>query len=297
MKANLNFLVLKPSVVLSATLAALTLPILTPDARAQNNLSSEPTVICLYAADMGEIDPLGNQGFITAREVGGSTEFSFVSAFQHLDIDSAAEPLDRRVLIRSSNTLIFSGMSLDEAQSQLFTGDISYYNSLLGRPVDAEVTDEERMIVNENLDCSELTAAAPEDPSVPDGPTPNPDLDLSGLPDGNYRVVSASFPVRTVTDNELLEAGGAIFLFRKVGNRVTGTFGYIDQEGGSCVDGTLSGDRVTGDAYGYSDTIRSGVFLMLGEEVGENRYPDSALDLSSFSRINAGTRLPVTSCP
>ena len=296
MKASLKFFALKPSVLLSAVLSALTLPLLTPDVRAQDEPSPEPVVSCLYAADMGEIDPLANQGFITAREIEGNTEFSFVSAFQALDSDSVAENPEQQVLFRSANTIVFSGMSLDEARSQLFTGDISYYNRLVGRPADTDVTDE-RMIVNENLDCSESTGKEPGTPPVTEGPTPNPDLDLASLPDGNYRVVSANFPVRVVTDDELLEAGGALFLFRKDGDRVTGTFGYIDHEGGSCMSGTLSDNRVMGDAYGYSDTIRSGVFLTLGDEAGDNRYPNSVLDLSSFSRINAGTRLPATSCP
>lgn len=297
MKTNLKPSFLKPSILLSVGLAVSSLPLLGTNVQAQDGLSSEPMVTCLYSADMGEADPLANQGFITAREVEGGTEFSFVSAFQRLPTEETVEVSDIPVGFRSTNTLVFSGASLDDARSQLFTGNPIYYNTLLGRAADSEVTDDERITVNENLDCSDQTAENTDEPPVTEGPQPNPDLDLANLPDGNYRVISANFPMRVVSDEELLEAGGALFLFQKVGDRITGIYGFIDHEGSSCITGTLSGNRVMGDAYAYSDAIRSGVFLTLGDDFEDGFYLDSVLDLSSFSRINAGTRLPVTDCP
>lgn len=298
MKTNLKPPFLKSSILLSVGLAASSLPLFGTNVQAQDGLSSEPMVTCLYSADMGEADPLANQGFITAQEVEGGTEFSFVSAFQRLPIEGTVETSDMPVGFRATNTLVFSGASLDDARSQLFTGNPIYYNTLLGRAADTEVTDDERMTVNENLDCSDQTGEnTDEQPITEERSQPNPNLDLSNLPDGNYRVVSADFPMRVVSDEELLEAGGALFLFQKVGDRITGIYGFIDHEGGSCITGTLSDNRVMGDAYAYSDAIRSGVFLTLGDDFEDGFYLDSVLDLSSFSRINAGTRLPVTDCP
>ena len=39
------------------------------------------------------------------------------------------------------------------------------------------------------------------------------------LPDGNYRMTSAEYPVRVVTDEELLANGGYLFVFRKTWRR------------------------------------------------------------------------------
>lgn len=122
-------------------------------------------------------------------------------------------------------------------------------------------------------------------------------LNLSALPNGNYRVVSADLPFEITTDEELLESGGTLFLFRKFGDEVTGVYSFIDSEGGSCISGTLEGNTVTGESFAYSENPREDTFLTLGTPVGEERYEGSVLDLSSFSRINAGTRLPVESCP
>lgn len=275
-------------------------PILSPD---------EVTAECLYSRDMGQPDPLAGQGFITVREIEGNTEFSYETIPVPVVAEGASAVTEPRVLLRASRTLIFPNTPLAEARETLFTGESLYYSTLLGLADGETVSDEERSIINDNLECRTL-AETPTEPAEPpaeeppeadppeaDRPEANPDLDLANLPDGNYRVVSASFPMRIVTDEELLASGGALFLFRKFGDQITGTYGFIDHEGGSCITGELSDNQITGDAYGYSDSIRSGVFLTLGEDAGGRRYTDSVLDLSSFSRINAGIRLPVEACP
>lgn len=145
---------------------------------------------------------------------------------------------------------------------------------------------------------TDIPEAPPEEVTPPATPEAESDaLNLSALPNGNYRVVSADLPFETITDERLLETGGALFLFRKFGDEVTGVYSFIDSEGGSCIAGTLEGNTVTGESFAYSENPREGTFLTLGTPVGEGRYEGSVLDLSSFSRINAGTRLPVESCP
>ena len=147
------------------------------------------------------------------------------------------------------------------------------------------------------LETADPTETTTEESEPEETTTISENNSLSGLPNGNYRFVSADFPNRVVTDEELLEAGGAFFLFRKFGDNITGVFGYIDHEGGSCISGTVDGNTVVGTAYGYSENVREGGFLTLGEEAGDLAYEGSVLNLESFSRINAGSRLPVESCP
>jgi len=55
------------------------------------------------------------------------------------------------------------------------------------------------------------------------GDTPRGTFDA--LPDGIYRITFADLPFRVITTEELL-ASGTVFLFRKVGNKVSGDF-YI----------------------------------------------------------------------
>ncbi|MEL6489583.1 MAG: hypothetical protein AAFQ95_06435 [Cyanobacteria bacterium J06621_3] len=135
---------------------------------------------------------------------------------------------------------------------------------------------------------------------------------LESLPDGSYRYLSGEFEYGNYTDEQLTANGSAVFLLTKVGNEVTGnlseTFGQAD----ICVTGTLSGNTITGAAYPIATDNASAVenvgeaFVPYGsgglqvrqpQMVGDRTYYTGALlDLTTFSRINAGTALAPTAC-
>ena len=137
---------------------------------------------------------------------------------------------------------------------------------------------------------------------------------LAELPDGNYRYVSGETEARTYTDQELRQRGGSIFLLTKVGDTVTGDL--LPRLGlpGICVTGSVNGDTVSGAAYPYdtTDTLQdsardigetfephsSGALQIRRTRTEGNRlyYASAMLDLSNFSRINAGSSLPPTRC-
>jgi len=267
--------------------------------------SSEMLTICRYDPDSGLPNVFGMRTFITLTESGGNTVFllerfpSFVSN---------PDNVEQRADVSDTRSLTLYDIPIDEAR-QLMIDQPYYYAALLNVGVN-ELNGEGFEDIDATLGCGQVAAnptpvspptgspeVPPETPSPEKPPVSNPSgPTIADLPNGNYRFVSAEFPNRVVTDEELLEAGGALFLFRKFGDAITGNFSFIDQEGGSCVTGTVEDNTVTGDSYAYSETVRSGTFLTLGTEVEEGEYEGSMLNLETFFRINAGARLPVESC-
>ena len=137
---------------------------------------------------------------------------------------------------------------------------------------------------------------------------------LESLPDGSYRYLAGSFETRAYSDAVLVENGGSIFLLTKVGNQVTGNLMPRLGLPGICVTGTLSGDVITGAAYpgdtadvaqesareigdAYDPYGSGALQIRQSQTVGDRTYYAGALlDLSNFSRINAGTALAPTAC-
>ena len=130
---------------------------------------------------------------------------------------------------------------------------------------------------------------------------------IAGLPDGNYRYVSGPAAVdRVYSDQELLSRGGVLFIFRKTGDAITGSYSYIDGES-ICVTGRVSGNTVNGQAYPQGDARQIGeafefwgpaTFLRVrrSRANGDQRYYGGAtLELNDFSKINAGSVLPPNS--
>ena len=247
--------------------------------------------------------------FITASEVGGNSVFRFEQfpAF----VTAPGDP-DRPSDVSSERTLTLYETPLDEAR-QLLIDHPAYYAALVGLASAEEVGENGFGPINETLACQEVSdpdiANVPQPPETPAAPPPEtppaPTTTLADLPNGNYRLASADYPFRVVTDEELLENGGILFLFRKFGDSVTGNFGYIDSEIGACIAGTLEGNTVTGEAYTDDEPtvaddgetyLGPGLALILGENAGGDRYDGSILRLGDFSRINAGTVLPPESC-
>ncbi|MEO0768101.1 MAG: hypothetical protein AAFY72_01495 [Cyanobacteria bacterium J06649_4] len=126
---------------------------------------------------------------------------------------------------------------------------------------------------------------------------------LSTLPDGNYRVTTASSLNQAGNESSLVSAS-PMFTFRKQDNVVTGIFEYPDEGTNACVTGTLQGNTVSGQAYTrsggtfvISETyLGPSLALRLGNASGGDRYDNAILDLNGFARINAGTTAPPVSC-
>lgn len=249
----------------------------------------EPTTVCAFDPSAGAINPLGMRAFITVSEIDGNSVFRFEQfpSFVSSGVASGqagGPPVD--VDVASERTLTIYETPIAEAR-QLVVNNPPYYAALLGLDDTDQVMGENGFgPVNDTLTCQ--TA----------GPT------LADLPDGNYRMTTAEYPNRIVSDEELLASGGYLFVFQKVGDRVTGNFGHIDHEEGACITGTVSGNTITGQAYTddrpttfegqpYFDPGR---YLQLGEKATDVRYDGSVMNVTGLSRINAGTRLPVTDC-
>ena len=129
-------------------------------------------------------------------------------------------------------------------------------------------------------------------------------LGVANLPDGNYRIISAANVANDISNAELANRGGRLFTFSKSGNTVTGNLNDFDSGFSACVAGSLNGNLVTGQAFTNDlatnvlgrNYLGLGLALELGEHVAGDRYDNSVLNLSGFSRINAGTASPPTRC-
>ncbi|MGB3669801.1 MAG: hypothetical protein WA984_06800 [Phormidesmis sp.] len=156
---------------------------------------------------------------------------------------------------------------------------------------------------------------------------------LESLPDGSYRYLAGSFEYGNYTNEQLIANGGSVFLLTKLGNEVTGSLYPQLYAAAICVTGTVSGDTVTGAAYPASvsamteeetdspetdspetsapeasaenteveESFRSYEETPLQVRqrrtiAGQPYYMGALLDLSEFSRINAGSSLAPTSC-
>lgn len=149
----------------------------------------------------------------------------------------------------------------------------------------------------------------------PVNPNPsNPKAKIADLPDGNYRYWTGTPQGVTVTEEELINAGGILFRFRKTGDRIVGIYGQIDNET-ICISGRVNGNTVAGSAVQTEEPFIPATVLSSddnfaawdpsgylkvrrGRKSGNYaRYESALLELSNFSRINAGSQLPPSQCP
>ncbi|MEM9267167.1 MAG: hypothetical protein AAGA46_16750 [Cyanobacteria bacterium P01_F01_bin.13] len=292
---------------------------------------AEPKIVCSYDPTTGVPNPLGMRTFITLTESDGSTEVTYEQLGSFV-------PGPVEAVLASERSLLFPNQSIDRVRQLLLTND-TYYRELVG------FDDPEGFAtINSTLICrAETVASRPVTRPRPSASEELPDLsgdppraelpDLSnpapggfagdpanvatpptfydtiaGLADGNYRYVSGSAEDRVYSEQELLSRGGVLFVFRKTGDEIIGSYGYIDGEA-ICVKGRVSGNTVSGQAYPYD-----GVANVLAEEfsfwgpatflrvrrtrgdVGSRYYGSATLELNDFSKINAGSSLPPSSC-
>ena len=287
-----------------------------------------PTIVCRYDPSTGVPNPLGMRTFITLIETNGATEVTYEQL-------GAFVPGPVEAVLTSQRSLLFPGQSIDEVR-QLLLNNTTYYRELVG------FDDPDGFApVNATLICQAEAVASPPvvRPSpgteLPDlgGDLPRaelPDLGgpavgdvtegaaasapptfydtIAGLADGNYRYVSGPTEARAYSEQELLNRGGVLFVFRKTADEITGAYSYVDGES-VCVTGRVSGNTVSGQAYPSSGVARDlgeefafwgpATFLRVRRTQGDtdNRYYASAtLELNDFSRINAGPSLPPSRC-
>ncbi len=127
---------------------------------------------------------------------------------------------------------------------------------------------------------------------------------IANLPDGNYRLTSTPNLSNDVSSSELANSGGRLFTFNKSGSTITGNLNDFDGGFNACVTGSVEGNVVTGQAVTNDlgadvlgrNYLDLGLALELGDRVGGDRYNNSVLNLSGFSRINAGQTSPPTRC-
>jgi hypothetical protein len=286
-----------------------------------------PTTVCSYNSNGGVPNPLGMRAYITVSEIAGNSVFVY-EQFPSPVAAATATPA-QPATIANRRTLTLMSTPIADARQRV-VAQPAYYAELLGTSVESLQGDGFGK-VNDTLLCRPGNSATPPTTGTPPASPPatpptsvtppttgtpptsppatpptsvTPAPTLASLPDGNYRMASAQYPVRVVTDAELLQNGGYLFVFRKVGNVITGHWGHIDHEEGACITGTVSGNTITGQAYTNDKptTIDGKTYLdpmsvlQLGSPVSTVRYDGSVMNVASLSRINAGTQLPPETC-
>ncbi len=271
----------------------------------------QPGTTCSFDANSGKQNPLGMRAFVTIREAEGNTTFIYEQ------LPSPVSGSQTAVTIAQRRELTFYNTNVAAAR-QLMLNTPTYYTTLLGNddpegfaPVNAVLTCQTRAIPSPSptpIPSPTLTPS-PTPTSSPNATRPPATL-ISNLPDGNYRYWTGRPSGAIVSDEELLQNGGILFVFRKQGNQVTGNYGQIDNVG-ICLNGQVRENTLTGIAVeqGDASVISAGDrfavwdaagFLRVrrGVKTGDRiQYNSAIVNLNNFTRINAGTREPVTRCP
>lgn len=283
-----NAIALIKTVLLSIAPVAIVLAPLSASAQAP---AGTPNQVCAFNPEGGLVNPLGMRTFLTISEIDGS------SVFVYEQFPSTVASSDNAVrspaTIESRRTLTLLDTPIDEARQQV-VDDPVYFAELIGVSVD-DLGDRGFGEINATLSCE--SAANTSDTSS-DGMSTASDVPLSNLPNGNYRLTSVAFPFPIVSTQDLLEVDTTVFLFRKRGNSIVGTFGYPETDNNVCISGTLEGNVVTGQAsLGSTEATvpQSNALRISGQEMG-GRSMDAVLNLNEFSRINAGAVLPPLEC-
>ena len=284
-----------------------------------------PTIVCSYDPSTGSPNPLGMRSFITMTEANGTTEVTYEQLGSFV-----AGPAE--AILTTERNLIFPGKSIDQTR-QLLLNNATYYRELLGfndpegfAPVNNTLICRAEAVASSSAprtaeELPDLGATPREDLPNLGGPLPSAGATnasntasatfydtIASLADGNYRYVSGSADERIYSDQELLSRGGVLFVFRKTGDGLIGAYSYIDGES-ICVTGRVSGNTVTGQAYPVDGVARDlaeefsfwgpATFLQVrrtqGDE-GQRYYGSAILELNDFSKINAGSSLPPSSC-
>lgn len=317
--------------VFSVALAAVTVAITghsAPHVQAQPS----PTIVCNYDPSTGIPNPLGMRTFITLKETGGSTEVTYeqfgtavpgpaqavLTTERSLTFPNRAIDAVRQLLLNNPTYYReLVGFNDPDGFAAVNATLICQADTVASPPATSRPAVPVQRPAGELPDLGrtprgELPVLG--DPVTPGGTTdvgtPSTFYDtIAGLTNGNYRYVSGPAAVdRVYSDQELLSRGGVLFIFEKTGDEIIGSYSYIDGES-ICVTGRVSGNTVNGAAHPYDGTARDlgetfeswgpATFLRVrrtrGEE-GDQHYASAVLELNDFSKINAGSVLPPSSC-
>ncbi|MGD1898098.1 MAG: hypothetical protein ACFB16_14230 [Phormidesmis sp.] len=255
--------------------------------------SPNSDIFCSYSPDDVTADSLGDRALITLVELQGN------STFRYERLLPTTTPLRVSVNDTVSRTLTFTNTSANQAGRRLINRP-DEYASLLGLSPSDPIVRAGFSAIAPQFTCGlyneTLTAAA----QFPNGQTSRQETPIAALPDGNYRLTSDPY-----ADNDSPDTAVTQFLFRKLGDTITGNLEYLGNDGPkACISGTLEGNTVVGEASTNSTTNRvlgrnylgDRLDLQLGDTANLNRYSDATLDLSGFTRINAGTVAPPAVC-
>ncbi|NEQ51911.1 MAG: hypothetical protein F6K11_17520 [Leptolyngbya sp. SIO3F4] len=302
---------------------------------------SSPPIVCSYDPSTGVPNPLGMRTFITLMETEGTTEVTYEQL-------GTPVPGPVQAALTTERSLIFPNRSIDAVRQLLRNNSSYYQElvgfndpdgfalvdatlicraeAVASRPVTPRPTSsppaarpaqrpsasEELPDLSGNSPSSNLPVIGDSSSSgnVPSGSSAPTFYDtIAGLTDGNYRYVSGPEAVdRFYSDQELLNRGGVLFIFSKTGDKIIGSYNYVDGES-ICVTGRVSGNTVSGQAYPYDGVAQElteefttwgpATFLRVrrtrGDE-GARYYSSATLELNDFSKINAGSVLPPSSC-
>jgi hypothetical protein len=277
----------------------------TPTSPPSGTPASEQITICSFSGSGGGL-PRSPNDTISVSEIDGDSIFFY----EHYRIQQRHPETGLLYYQVNERTLAMTDTPLETAR-QMMQDSPNLYASLLDLSLE-DIADRGFDKVNSALTCRQAARdSAPRQPLF-DRPTPPPPgtLNLSTLPNGNYRVASESFPSVTVTDQQLSDAGARVFTFRKVGSQITGIYGYSGNEVDACMTGMIVGNVVHGQAFTndgdststnasgqrFLGPVASGLRLGFSGSGEPNRYTGTTLTLDGFSLINAGTRVPVSTC-
>jgi hypothetical protein len=264
---------------------------------AQAQTPAQQTQVCAYDPNSGRPNPLGMRAYITAVEQDGNTTFVYEQF--PTPVGGGESPA---VTIASRRELTFYNTTVAAAR-QLMVNNRSYYAELLGTGQAEGSMQASFAPVNDVLTCRLSDGSIA--PNV--NPTRN-NVPIASLPNGTYRYWSGQPDQLPLSDEALLQRGGVLFLFRKTGNQIVGTYSYVDGQS-ACVQGQVSGNTVSGRVFPADLTINNtgnsftpwgaAGFLQVrqGRRSGTQTYYNSAvLNLNRFNRINAGTQQPPSQC-
>ena len=274
---------------------------------------NEQQTICRYDPDSGFPNALGMRTYVTLTESSGSTTVVLEQFPRAITNPEATESGLRdpefntdyiRADISEVRSLTFYNTPI-AATRQILLDQPFYYATLLDIG-ESDLDTEGFAAIDQTLSCRQVETET-ETETTPDAEaevdpaaetpikTPSATPTIADLPNGNYRFASADFDNVVVSDEDLAAAGGEVFLFRKFGDTITGEMRFLDETGGVfCIGGKVDGNVITGNVASPSDRTRSSDFLR-EDETGEQSV-EASLNLSTFSRINAGNQLPIEAC-
>jgi len=258
-------------------------------------------ILCSYVPDANTPNSFGQNAVITLVELQGNSTFRYERAM----------PSGTRLGVSPdatfTRTITFNNTSANQAGQRLIQRPGEYAN-LLGVAANDPVVSGGFGAIATQFDCAlfnEAIASTVSQFSI--GTLNSTPLNIAALPDGNYRVTSsiggASAGSASMEDSDL-NSSGTQFLFRKLGDTITGNFEDFNEDLQACMTGTVQGNTIVGKVSTDSritsvlgqSYLGSGLNLQVGETTGFNRYTNATLDLNGFTRVNAGSTTPPVIC-